>query len=47
MYRIRRRPMAPNIGGITISNEGIFGVTFSIAYEGSSGGVTNGYEKIA
>ena len=39
--------MAPNIGGIIINNEGIIGVTFSIANEGSFGGVTNGNEKIA
>ena len=35
------------MGGIIINSEGIIGVTLSIAYEGSFGGVTNGNEKIA
>ena len=47
MYRIKRNPIAPIMGGIIINSEGIIGVTLSIAYEGSSGGVTNGNEKIA
>ena len=45
MYKIKRNPIAPSIGGTTISYAGIIGVTLSIANDGSFGGVTNGSEN--
>ena len=44
-YKTRRRPITARIAGTRITNTGTIGITFSMAYEESIGGVTNGNEN--